>query len=120
MKNAHRALPSHFGLGLVALCILLAPPPLMASTPLTPPQGDDVRLSRVIDLLDGGEAVFGIISSDRSLNNARSLARSGLDFIIIDMEHGPWSPETLRIFLLGAALEDGDRVYRGARAVGNR
>jgi 4-hydroxy-2-oxoheptanedioate aldolase len=59
------------------------------------------RLSRVIDLLEGREAVFGIISGDRSLNNARSLARSSLDFIIIDMEHGPWNPETLRIFLLG-------------------
>ncbi len=55
----------------------------------------------MIDLLDGRDAVFGIISSDRSLNNALSLARSGLDFIIIDMEHGPWSPETLRVFLLG-------------------
>jgi 4-hydroxy-2-oxoheptanedioate aldolase len=59
------------------------------------------RLSRVIDLLEGREAVFGIISGDRSLNNARSLARSSLDFIIIDMEHGPWNPETLRTFLLG-------------------
>lgn len=101
MKKSCRTSPSRLCLGLVALCTLLAPPGLFALTPMGAQQGDDIRLSRVIDLLDGGEAVFGIISSDRSLNNARSLARSGLDFIIIDMEHGPWSPETLRIFLLG-------------------
>ena len=67
----------------------------------TPAQSQDVRLNRTAELLSEGEHVFGIISSDRSLNNARALSRSRLDFIIIDMEHGPWSPEALRIFLLG-------------------
>ncbi len=94
-------MPTRLSLVLVALCTLLAGSVLTAPAPLSAQEREATRLSRVIDLLDGREAVFGIISSDRSLNNARSLARSGLDFIIIDMEHGPWSPETLRIFLLG-------------------
>ena len=66
-----------------------------------PESSSEVRLNRTAELLGGEDSAFGIISSDRSLNNARSLARSGLDFVIIDMEHGPWSPEALRTFLLG-------------------
>ena len=60
-----------------------------------------VRLNRTIELLEQGKATFGIFSKDRSLDNARELARSSLDFIIIDMEHSPFSTETLRTFLLG-------------------
>lgn len=94
-----KLMPSPRSAVLVAVCsTLLAGPLLITPTPLA---AQDVRLSRVIDLLDDHEAVFGIISGDWSLTSARALSRSGLDFIIIDMEHGPWNPETLRIFLLG-------------------
>ena len=70
------------------------------------------RLNRTIELLAAGRSTFGILSHDRSLENARSLARSGLDFIIIDMEHGPLDIESLRTFLLG--MTDKERlVARG-------
>jgi 4-hydroxy-2-oxoheptanedioate aldolase len=59
------------------------------------------HLNRTIELLEQGKAVFGVFSKDRSLDNARELARSELDFILIDMEHGPFDTETLRSFLLG-------------------
>ena len=59
------------------------------------------RLNRTIELLAQGRPAFGILSHDRSLDNARALARSGLDFVIIDMEHGPLDIEALRVFLLG-------------------
>ncbi len=62
---------------------------------------DGVRLNRAIDLLANGQAAFGVLSFDYSLDNARSLASSGLDFIIIDMEHAPFDIERLRLFLLG-------------------
>jgi len=62
---------------------------------------DPVRLNRAIDLLANGQAAFGVLSFDYSLDNARSLASSGLDFIIIDMEHAPFDIERLRLFLLG-------------------
>lgn len=71
----------------------------LAGTPLAAQEA--VRLNRTIELLEAGQATFGIFSHDRSLENARALARSGLDFILIDMEHGPLDIETLRIFLLG-------------------
>lgn len=64
-------------------------------------QTTPVRLNKAIDLLANGDAAFGVLSFDYSLNNARSMARSGLDFIIIDMEHAPFDVEQLRLFLLG-------------------
>ena len=66
------------------------------------------RLNRTIELLAEGKPTFGIFSHDRSLENARSLARSGLDFVFIDMEHGPLDVETLRVFLLG--MTDKQRI----------
>lgn len=62
---------------------------------------DGPRLNKAIELLESDQAAFGLLSFDYSLNNARSLARSGLDFIIIDMEHAPFDIERLRQFLLG-------------------
>ena len=75
-------------------------------------QEADVRLNKAIDLLENDEPAFGLLSFDYSLNNARSLSRSGLDFIIIDMEHAPFDVERIREFLLGmtdkrAILENG-------------
>jgi 4-hydroxy-2-oxoheptanedioate aldolase len=61
----------------------------------------DVRLNRTIELLASGRPALGVLAFDYSLNNARALARSGLDFIIIDMEHSPYDVEQLRLFLLG-------------------
>jgi 4-hydroxy-2-oxoheptanedioate aldolase len=69
-----------------------------------------VRLNRTIELLANGQATFGIFSHDRSLVNARSLARSGLDFVFIDMEHGALDIETLQIFLLG--MTDKSRIMQ--------
>ena len=66
------------------------------------------RLNRTIELLANGAPTFGILSHDRSLENARAIARSGLDFVIIDMEHGPLDMETLRMFLLG--MIDKERI----------
>jgi 4-hydroxy-2-oxoheptanedioate aldolase len=62
---------------------------------------DGVRLNRSIELLEAGRPALGVLAFDYSLNNARALARSGLDFIIIDMEHSPFDVDQLRLFLLG-------------------
>jgi len=79
----------------VVLFVLLAPISNLY------PQADSIRLNKAIELLANDEAAFGVLSFDYSLNNARSMARSGLDFIIIDMEHAPFDIEQLRLFLLG-------------------
>jgi len=80
--------------------------PALASAQAAAP----VRLNRAIELLAAGQSTFGIFSHDRSLENARSLARSGLDWVFIDMEHGPLDIETLRIFLLG--MTDKSRILQ--------
>ncbi|MBT8145896.1 MAG: hypothetical protein KJN90_03535, partial [Gammaproteobacteria bacterium] len=61
----------------------------------------DARLNRLIELFENDQPAFGLLSFDYSLNNARSMASSGLDFILIDMEHAPFDVERLRQFLLG-------------------
>lgn len=60
-----------------------------------------VRLNKTIDLLDRGSTALGLLAFDYSLDNARTLSRSDLDFVIIDMEHAPFDVERLREFLLG-------------------
>jgi 4-hydroxy-2-oxoheptanedioate aldolase len=89
------------------LVLLLALVPVVASAQKA---DSPVRLNRTIELLAAGQATFGIFSHDRSLVNARSLARSGLDFVFIDMEHGPLDIETLQIFLLG--MSDKSRIMQ--------
>ena len=64
-------------------------------------QSDTVRLNKLIDLVEQDEPAFGLLSFDYSLTNARAMANSGLDFILIDMEHAPFDVERLRAFLLG-------------------
>jgi 4-hydroxy-2-oxoheptanedioate aldolase len=95
---------------LIALFALLAMATLSAEIART----QDQRLNRTIEVLAQGRPTFGILSHDRSLDNARALARSGLDFVIIDMEHGPLDIETLRVFLLG--MIDKERILAKGHA----
>lgn len=100
-------IPVDFGKGnpmrLRRIVSVLAPAALLglSVTALLAQGSSRVRLNRTIELLSQGKPVFGIFSGDRSLGNARSLATSELDFVIIDMEHGPFDVETLQLFLLG-------------------
>jgi 4-hydroxy-2-oxoheptanedioate aldolase len=72
-----------------------------ASVPLLAVAQPEVRLNKLIEMFENDEPAFGLLSFDYSLNNARSMASSGLDFIMIDMEHAPFDVERLRLFLLG-------------------
>jgi len=74
---------------------------ILASSLVRPVAADGIRLNRTIELLESGSPVFGLFTADFSLTNARALALSGLDYIIVDMEHSPLDVETLRTFLLG-------------------
>ncbi len=64
-------------------------------------QDETVRLNKLIEMFQRGEPAFGLLSFDYSLSNARSLASSGLDFVLIDMEHAPFDVERLRAFCWG-------------------
>jgi len=66
-----------------------------------PPLAQQPRLNCTIELLSQGRVTFGVLSHDRSLENARAIARSGLDYVFVDMEHGPLDIRAPRMFLLG-------------------
>lgn len=94
MKKSHlTALASAIALmGVVAA-------PALAQT-AAPAQGG-VHINRSIETLEKGQPIFGLFTGNFSLANARALARSNLDYIFIDMEHTPFSMETLHEFLVG-------------------
>lgn len=73
----------------------------------------DTRLNRTIETLEAGLPTFGIATGDFSLVNARSLAVSDLDFVIIDMEHAPFDVEKLQQFVLGM-VDVGRAVEKGS------
>jgi 4-hydroxy-2-oxoheptanedioate aldolase len=59
------------------------------------------RLNRFIELMEAGKPAFGVFSSDVSTRNGAVMAGSGLDFVIIDLEHSPYDPTRLEGYLLG-------------------
>jgi len=65
------------------------------------------RLNHLIDMVEAKEFTLGPFSSGRDPLNARTLAASKLDFIIIDMEHAPFDSETLRNFIYNMRAPDG-------------
>jgi len=60
-----------------------------------------VRLNRAIELLAQNKPIFRLISTNRSMENARAVGASDADFVIIDMEHVALDFERLQMFLLG-------------------
>lgn len=60
-----------------------------------------VHLNPAIARFAEGKPAIGVSTSDFSLDAAQMIARAGVDFVRLDMEHGPFSAETIRIFLLG-------------------
>lgn len=87
------------GIGVGAALAVLLVGSVWHAKPLSAQGG--VRLNRTIELLESGRPAFGVLSFDYSLVSARTLASSGLDFVIIDMEHAPYDVERLQTFLLG-------------------
>ncbi len=62
---------------------------------------EDFHVNRSIQTLENDEPVFGLFTGNFSIANARALARSNLDYILIDMEHTPFNPQLLQEFLIG-------------------
>ena len=91
----------------VALCLLLGAAGALAAD----------RLNHTIAVLEDGGAAFGIFSGDRSASNARRLARSDLDYVFIDMEHGPYSAESLQQFLF--AMTDKAAIAKSGKLTMN-
>ena len=59
------------------------------------------HLNPVIEKLAAGKPFFGVQSGDLSLENARALARADIDYVYLEMEHGPMDFEGLHRFTVG-------------------
>lgn len=59
------------------------------------------RMNPYIALMESGKPAFGVFSSNVSLRAGASMSGSGLDFVIVDMEHSPFDPTRLESYLVG-------------------
>ncbi len=59
------------------------------------------RLNRYIELMEAKKPAFGVFSSVVTTRNGVAMAGSGLDFVIVDLEHSPFDLSKLEGYLLG-------------------
>jgi 4-hydroxy-2-oxoheptanedioate aldolase len=59
------------------------------------------RINKFIELMEKGKPAFGVFSSNVSVRTGATMASSGLDFVIIDLEHSPYDVTRLEGYLLG-------------------
>jgi 4-hydroxy-2-oxoheptanedioate aldolase len=59
------------------------------------------HLNPVIEKLAAGKPFIGYQTGDLSLENARGIARADIDYVYLEMEHGPMDFEGLHRFTVG-------------------
>lgn len=59
------------------------------------------HLNPVIERLAAGKPFIGFQTGDLSLENARAIARADIDYVYLEMEHGPMDFEGLHRFTVG-------------------
>jgi len=59
------------------------------------------HLNPVIEKLAAGKPFIGFQTGDLSLENARTLARANIDYVYLEMEHGPMDFDGLHRFTVG-------------------
>ena len=80
---------------------------VLASAPAA--QESYLHLNPVVEKLAEGKHVFGVSTSDLSIQNARALARDpSIDYVYVDMEHNPLRFDQLEQFV--AFLVAGDKA----------
>ena len=77
---------------------------VVSTLPVPAPSAQEpyLHLNPVVEKLKAGKHVFGVSTSDLSLQNARALARDpNIDYVYLDMEHNAMRFDQLEIFLAG-------------------
>src|SRR5262245_30789582 len=90
-RSRRGLLLSAIGLTLLLSATALTQAPL---PPLTP-----AHLNPVVENLAAGQPAFGAIISDFSMASARQWARSGADYVWLDMEHNALNLDAIAQFL---------------------
>jgi 4-hydroxy-2-oxoheptanedioate aldolase len=67
----------------------------------TPAAKPSLHLNPAIAKWAEGKPAIGVSTSDFSLDLAQTVARAGVDFVRLDMEHAPFDVDTIRLFLIG-------------------
>lgn len=80
-----------------ALCIIV----LALALARPSAQEASMHLNPMVEKLAASKPVFGVSTADLSMENAHAIARANIDFVRIEMEHGPMNMESLRNFLIG-------------------
>ena len=57
------------------------------------------HLNPIIEKLSQGKVVVGVGSGDYSIDNAHALSRADIDFVRLQMEHGPIDIDKIYVFL---------------------
>ncbi len=74
---------------------------LLFATLLVCPAAAQTRLNRVIEMFEKGVPPIGSFFNTTTARSAADHARSGLDYVMIDMEHTPYDINRLQEYLLG-------------------
>src|SRR5437870_4314979 len=82
------------GIALLVMGIIAPTGTLSAQEPVK-------HLNPVIEKLAAGKPFIGFQTGDLSLQNARTLARADIDYVYMEMEHGPMDFAGLHQFTLG-------------------
>jgi len=88
-RSVRSAAATALGSAVVIVATLL----LRASAPSA--QQPYVHLNPAIEKLASGQPIIGTQTDDMSLQNCHSLARLEMDYVYVDMEHGPLNLEGL-------------------------
>lgn len=94
----------------VLTIVVLAFAPSKAGSGQQPAAPDGPRLNRTIELFEQGKPAFGTFVQNFSVRTAMSVARSGLDYILVDMEHAPYDVAQLQTFLM--AMTDKQNIIK--------
>lgn len=65
------------------------------------------RINNLISMIEAEQFGIGPFMASRDPLNARMMGASGIDFVIIDMEHNPFDTETLRELIYDLRAADG-------------
>ena len=87
-------------LGLLLLAAVSAAVMIVLLVPAGGAEPQFLHLNPMIDKLSQGKPVIGVSTGDLSMENAHALARANIDFVRIEMEHGPMDFVALRNFLV--------------------
>ena len=84
---------------------------MLGARPTNAQETAQVKPNQILRLLDGGEAVFGVFSGEKTIEmGARIVDHRGADFIFYSLESGPFDIPTMEAYINVMVEAAGDRA----------